>query len=67
MNINELGQACQRDFDKEELLKECIAIAQRHLGPKCPEVYGRDGYCDNCPCDDDNNPYCPSDQKDWTE
>ena len=61
MNINELGEQCQKELDDEVLLKKCTPLSKGHC--ICPEIYGPRGYCDNCPVEKE----CPSIHKDHTE
>jgi hypothetical protein len=59
MNLNELGEKCQKEIDNETLLNQCIEKGNA----SCPEIDGVVGYCDDCPVEKQ----CPSTKKDWTE
>lgn len=70
MNLNKLGEECQKEIDRETLLNECIEVARKTsrnslfaIYCHCPELYGPDGWCDECPVEDK----CPSNKKDFTE
>ena len=49
----------QRDLEKP-LLRLCVA---NHGVASCPEIVGRNGWCDDCP----NEDICPSINRTWTD